>query len=125
MRLHVEGQIGHREHGGTSLLGAPGATQQRLHAGRDLVKVEGLGDVVVGAGSQAGHPVGDRVAGGEKQDGHVRVMGAQTFQGLQAVHARHLHVEDHDVGMKARRLCQRVEAVRGRRRLPPLVAKRL
>ena len=122
MRLDVEGEVGDRQHGRGRLLGASRSAQECLDAGRDLVQVKGFGDVVVGSRSQALHAIGDRVAGGEEEDRQFGVAGAQAFQRLEAVHARHLHVEDDDVRVEARDLGERVESVRRRVRLPALVA---
>ena len=54
---------------------APAA--QRSHPGEHLLEVEGLGEVVVGAGVEAGEPVLDVVAGGEHQDRRRRLLDAQ------------------------------------------------
>ena len=125
MRIHIESQIGNLQHRRRHLLGAPGAAQQRLDAGRHLIQVEGLRHVVVRARSQALHAIGDRVTRGEEQDRQLRVASAQALQRLQAIHARHLHVEDHDVRVEARRLRQRIQPVLRRGRLPALMAQGL
>ena len=125
MGLQVESQISDREHARGRLLGASRSAQECLDAGGDFVQVEGFGDVVVGSRSQALHAIGDRVAGGEEEDGQFGVAGAQAFQRLEAVHARHLHVEDDDVRVEARRLGERVEPVLGGVRLPAFVAQGL
>ena len=125
MRLQIEGQVGDCEDGRHTLLGPPRAAQQALDAGRDLVQIEGLGHVVVRSRSQALHAIGDRVAGGKEEDGQLGVAGAQALQRLEAVHARHLHVEDHDVWVEARGLGERVEPILRRVRLPAFVPERL
>ena len=125
MRLQIEGQVGDCEDGRHTLLGQPRAAQQRLDAGRDLVQIEGLGHVVVRSRAQALHAIRDRIAGGEEEDGQLGVAGAQALQRLEAVHARHLHVEDHDVGVEARGLRERVQPVLRGVRLPAFVPERL
>ena len=63
--LRVQRQVGVRQRpGGTGRYPA----QQRAEAGQQLVRGERLDEVVVGAGVESGHPVGDRVAGGQHQD---------------------------------------------------------
>ena len=43
------------------------AAQQRADARRELVEIEGLDEVVVGARIEPGHPVGDRIARGDDE----------------------------------------------------------
>ena len=125
MRVHIQGQIGDLQHRRDRLLSAPRATQQGVDTRRHLIQVEGLRHVIVRARAQALDAIRDRVAGGEEEDRQLRVASTQALQRLQAIHARHLHVEDHDVRMEARRLCQRVQPVLRRGRLPTLVAQGL
>ena len=125
MRIHIESQIGDLQHRRRRLLGAPRPAQQPLHAGRHFVQVEGLRHVVIRARAQSLHAIRDRIAGGEEKDRQLRVASAQALQRLQTIHARHLHVEDHDVRVEARRLRQRVQPILRRSRLPTLMTQRL
>ena len=79
-------------------VGRLGAAQQRAQPGQQLLEGERLDQVVVGAGVEAGHAVGDRVAGGEHQDRHVVAVGAQSPARLEAADPRHHHVEHERVG---------------------------
>ena len=71
------------------------------HLGADarqqLLHVEGLGEVVVGAGVHAGHLVAPAVAGGEDDDRHVAVGAPPLLQHADAVHLRQADIEDDDV----------------------------
>src|SRR5262245_832140 len=46
-----------------------GASEERLHAGKQLVVIERLGEVVVGTRVESGDLVGHRVARGKHEDG--------------------------------------------------------
>ena len=71
---------------------------QRSHAGEHLLEVEGLGEVVVGAGVEPGEPVLDVVAGGEHQDRGRRLLEAEMAAEAHPVQvAAEHHVEDRDV----------------------------
>ena len=76
---------------------AGGAAQQRAHARQHLLEVEGLGDVVVGAGVEALHLVAPAVARGEHQHRHGAPGAPPGFQHRDAVHLRQADVEDHRV----------------------------
>ena len=75
--------------GGAAHLGAD-ARQQLLH-------MEGLGHVVVGAGVHAGDLVAPAVAGGEDDHGHVALGATPLLEHADAVHLRQAGVEDDDV----------------------------
>ena len=60
------------------------AAQQGLHAGQQFARLEGLGQVVVGARIQAAHAVVHAVQAGENQHRHARIGGAQAAQHFQA-----------------------------------------
>ena len=75
--------------GGAAHLGAD-ARQQLLH-------VEGLGDVVVGAGVHAGHLVAPAVARGEDDHRHLALGAAPLLEHADAVHLRQADIEDDDV----------------------------
>ena len=87
------------------------APEQRLDAlGQEALR-ERLGDVVVGADIEADHLVHLVVLRGEEDDREVRTL-ADAAQHFDAVHARHLDVEDGDVGGRLRERGQRRRAVR-------------
>src|SRR5919205_431164 len=77
------------------------APQDGLYARDQLARVEGLGQVVVGADLQPDDAVNVVAARREHHDVHVRPFGPQPPQHLEAVHARHHHVE-HDERVLAR-----------------------
>ncbi len=112
-RLVRLGLGGHRHRVGA-------AAQQGADAGEQLVQLERLDQVVVGARVQAGDPVADRVAGGEHQDrGGVPRTPDAAGRG-QPVHARHLDVQHDQVRLVGRGLLQGVRAVDGDLGVVPL-----
>ena len=102
----------------------PGAADQRPQPGEQLVERERLGQVVVAAGVEPIHPVADRVAGGEHQNGDVVAGRAQHPGRLQAVEPRHHHVHDHRVGPNRGQPGQGLDAVLGRADLVRVVLQR-
>ena len=72
------------------------------HAGADprkqLFQCERLDEVVVGAGVESGDAVAERVLRGQHQHRRARAARAHPPAHLEAVHRRHRHVQDHDVG---------------------------
>ncbi len=76
---------------------AGGAAQQRAHPRQHLLHMEGLGDIVVGAGIEALHLVAPAVARGEDQHRHLLALAAPGFQHREAVHLRQADIEHHGV----------------------------
>ena len=76
---------------------AGGAAHLGADAGQQLLHVEGLGDVVVGAGVHAGDLVAPAVARGEDDDRHVALGAAPLLEHADAVHLGQADVEDDDV----------------------------
>ncbi len=76
---------------------AGGAPHLGADAGQQLLHVEGLGDVVVGAGIHAGHLVAPAVARGEDDDRHLALGAAPLLEHADAVHLGQAGVEDDDV----------------------------
>jgi hypothetical protein len=62
-----------------------------------LVQLEGLGQVVVGTGVEAGHPVGGLHPGGEHEDRCPVAVGTQDTTDAEPVDAGHHHVDDERV----------------------------
>ena len=73
------------------------AAQNGLDALDDQALGERLGDIVVGAHLEAEQLVDLFVLGGEEDDRHRRLL-AHAAQKLHAVHARHLDIEDAEIG---------------------------
>ena len=71
-----------------------GAAQQRANAGEQLFERERLRQVVVGAGVEPFHPVLDLGARGQHQHRQPAPLAPQGAADLEAVHARHEHVQD-------------------------------
>ena len=86
-----------------ALVDRAGAAHERPQPGHDLLEAERLGDVVVAAGRQPGHPVLDGVAGGEEQDRDVLAVGAQLRQHGEPVEVGQHDVEDDGVGPEVAR----------------------
>src|SRR5262245_30285081 len=72
------------------------ATQDRLDAGQELLDLERLDDVVVGADAQPEDHVSLLALGGQHDDGHLPGLrvAAQPLRHLQAIEARQHEVED-------------------------------
>ncbi len=77
-----------------------GSADEAAQPGGDLFHAERLGDVVVAAGADAGHPVLDRVAGGQEQHADRRVECPQPAQHLEAVDVGQPDVEHDDVRLE-------------------------
>ena len=82
------------------------------HPGGQLPGRERLGDVVVGAEVEAEEHVVLGGAGGEHDDRHVGLAPHDAGH-VEAVHARHHPVEDHEVGLPGADLLQRAAPVVG------------
>ena len=79
---------------------AGGAADQRPHPRQHLLDMERLGDVVVGAGVDAGHLVAPAVAGGQDQHRHLAAVAPPALDDADAVHLRQADVEhDRVVGL--------------------------
>ena len=84
-------------HGELALGVAGRAAQQRAHARQHLLEMEGLGDVIVGAGVEALHLVAPAVARGEHQHRHGAAGAPPRLQHRNAVHLGQADVEDDGV----------------------------
>ena len=93
--------------------------QQRAHAREQLLALERLDEIVVGADVEALDARVERVAGGQHQDRRVVLVLAQPARDVDAVHARETEVEHEDVGQERVHLVERRDAVAGE---PDLVA---
>ncbi len=100
VRVHGEGadaqdRIGR---GGAFGGGARGTAQQGTDPGDEFARAVGLGEVVVGAQVEAEQQVVLGGTRGEHQDGQLVSLGAQGTHDVEAVQARHHHVEHEQVG---------------------------
>jgi hypothetical protein len=73
--------------------------ERALDDDRDLVDVEGLGEVVVGAGLHGGDREALRAVRREQDDGQRGVACVDGGDELEPAHARHLEVGEHDLGV--------------------------
>ena len=102
MAARVEDQFAaHDALGGGFTLGAAdiGASQHGADALQQQALRERLADEVVGAHAQTQHFVDLLVLGGEEDDGELLRL-ANAVQEFHAVHARHLDVEDAEIGRR-------------------------
>src|SRR4051812_42039454 len=97
--------------------------QERAQPRQQLLEVERLDQVVVGAGVEPLDARVDRVARGEHQDRHVAV-GAQAAGDLDAVDLGQPQVEHDGVGLEHRGLVERLAAVGGEADVVALAAQR-
>src|SRR3954451_15761396 len=107
VRVRVELQVARGQRGGAA---RRPAAQQRAHAGQQLLALEGLDEVVVGARVEALDARLQRVASGEHEDRDVAV-GAQPLGHLHAVQAREAEVEQDDIGHVGPGVAQRALSV--------------
>ena len=120
MGVRVEAQVADHQEGAAA---RRAAAQQRAQPREQLVALEGLDEVVVGAGVEALHARLDGVAGGEHQDRHVAVL-AQPPAHLHAVQLRQPEVEHHRVGLEHAGLVEGGLAVAGHAHLVALLVER-
>ena len=94
MRGRVQGEQGAAEDGrGLAAL----AAQHGAHAGQQFADLEGLEDVVIGAGVQSGDAVVQGVAGGDDEHRQGGGLAADAAQYLQAVAAGQAEVQQDEV----------------------------
>ena len=111
--VHVQGEGVNAQYGVVLLLDAAATAQNGADAGDYLVEGEGLGDVVVAAGTQTGHLVLGGVLCGQEEHGGGGAVFAQAAGHLEAVHAGHHDVQDNEVGFFGVRLFEGFAAVAG------------
>ena len=100
------------------------AAQQRAQARQQLLALERLDEVVVGADVEALDARLERVARGQHQDRHVVAVLAQPACDVDAVEPREAEVEHDQVGQERVRLVERLHAVAGELDLVALEAQR-
>ena len=91
-RAQVQHERPAREHV-LGVLAAADAAVERVHAREQLGGGEGLGDIVVRAGHEAGDLVHLLALGAEHEDAHLRAGRADAAADLKAVDIRQHHVE--------------------------------
>ena len=89
-----------------------GAAQHGAHPFQQQALGEGLADIIVGTGIQAHQLVDLFVLAGEEDHRQIGIGLAQAAQQLQPVHARHLDVQDGEVGRGGGQSGERGGAVR-------------
>ena len=75
------------------------AAKHGAEAEDEFVGLEGLGEIIIRAGFEAGDAVFGGAAGGEKEDGHVGALGAEGVGEGEAGFAGHHDVEHEQVGL--------------------------
>jgi hypothetical protein len=108
-RVGVERQVADLEEGAAAR--GP-AAEQSTHPSQQLLALERLDQVVVGAGVKALHPVLNAVTGGQHEDRHVALV-AQPVGHFDAVDAGQAQVEHHQIGLEKPRFRQGFLAVSG------------
>jgi hypothetical protein len=73
------------------------ATVQGAQPSFELIEVERLGQVVVGAAVEPDDPVADRAARSQDQHRRRQAAAAGLFQHLQSIHAGERQVQQHDI----------------------------
>ena len=89
--------------------------QQRAEAGEQRLVLDRLGEEIIGAGLEPAHPVLLLAQGGDHDDRNMGGLGRlpEPTADLEAVHARHHDVEQHDVGALGLHLVERFLAALG------------
>src|SRR5215216_2332860 len=116
MRVRVEGQVADAQRGHAARRPPP---QQRAQPREQLLPLERLHEVVVGADVEALDARVERVAGGQHQDRRVVLVPAQPARDVDPVHAREPEVEHQHVRQERVHLVERRDPVAGE---PDLVA---
>jgi hypothetical protein len=104
-----------------SASGSPSGPVRRssAHARLQLLHVERLHQIVVGAGVQPVDPIADRIARGQHQDRHAIAQPAQPTAHLQAIDPRQTDIEHDRVRHRLHDQLDRLLAVRGALHLIP------
>src|SRR5215212_4811797 len=110
VRVRVEGEVADAQRGHPARRPAP---QQRAQPREQLLALERLDEVVVGADVEPLDARVERVAGGQHEDGRVVLVLAQASRDVDAVHPRQAQVEHEDVGQERVHLVERGDAVTG------------
>jgi hypothetical protein len=100
------------------------APQQRAEPGEQLLALERLDEVVVGADVEALDARLERVARSEHEDRHVVAVLAQAAGDVDAVQPRQPEVEDDQVRQERMRLVERLDAVAGELDVVPVQPQR-
>src|SRR3954470_18989907 len=119
-RVRVEAQVGHDQRGAAA---GRAAAQERPQPGEQLLALERLVQVVVGARVEPRDAVVEAVARGEHQDRDVTAT-AQPARDLDAIELRQTEVEHDCVGLEHRRLLERRDAVLGELHVVALESQR-
>ena len=112
--LHVEGERAEAYRLDARGAGCERALQDVGDAQQQLARLEGLGEVVVGADFQSADAVRHLGARGEHEDRNRRGL-LQRLGEFEAAFARHHHVDDQQVEGDARELAARLGGGGGRR----------
>jgi len=92
----------------------PATPEERAHASQQLLKVEGLGEIVIRPAVQSRHGVLMTDSGSEHEDGHAAARRAEPSAHLETIHARKVEVEDHQSIVFKQRLVQPRLTVKGK-----------
>ena len=108
MRVGVQREVADAQRGHPA---RRAAAQQRAQAREQLLALERLDQVVVGADVEALDARLERVARGQDQDRRVVAVVAQALGDVDAVQPREAEVQDDDVGQERVRLVEPADAV--------------
>ena len=111
--LHINNQLVKDQTAGLlTHLQPVGTAKHRLHPGKDLLHLEGLGNIIVCAGLQTHHLIVQVALGGEHNDGCVTLRPDNAAEGS-AVHHRHHQIQQNDIRLQRPELLQTLHAVGG------------
>src|SRR5215211_2708212 len=110
VRVGVEGEVADAQRGHPA---RRSPAQQRAQPREQLLPLERLDEVVVGADVEPFYARVERVTGGQHEDRGVVLVLAQPPRDVDAVHPRQAEVEHEDVGQERVHLIERGDAVTG------------
>ena len=94
LRGGIERQVSHHDLRGAEFRGP---AQEGTKTGEQFAKFEGFGEVVVGAGIEAGDAVFDGIARGEHENRHALIQRTNGAADLKAIFPGNHHVENNEV----------------------------
>ena len=111
--IHVDNQLVKDQTAGLLFCSdTTAAAQNRFDSGQNFLHFKGFGNVIVGAGFETRHLVVGFSLGSEHDDGSLR-LGPDGLAHRPAVHHRHHHIQQYQIGLDGPELAQTLTAIGG------------